>query len=316
MVSTSDRRSDSSGASKKRRNVYISTAPKDGARAGASARQAPVRPVVRPPTPARADLGRSTAARERAAKLKAEREGRLSSQRRARRLRIGAVVVAVFLVLAACTALYNSALFTVRTVEVVGGTHVSPDAVRALARVPAGATLIRFPADAVASRVAADPWIASVSVSRVFPSGMRIRVVERMPVAIVDAGARMWLIDGTGTAIATPTVDASGTVPTITDVPGLDLKAGRRTTSEPLLNAIAVLTGISRTLAATVVSVSAPTIDGTALATRDHVEIVFGEAVDLVTKDALARRILGEQKGKVVSVDVRITDRPTWRGLK
>ena len=77
-----------------------------------------------------------------------------------------------------------------------------------------------------------------------------------------------------------------------------------------------MLNGISRTLAATVLSVSAPTIDGTALSTADHVEIVFGEAVDLTTKDALARRILTEQKGKVVSIDVRITDRPTWRGLK
>lgn len=271
---------------------------------------------VREPAPARADLGRPSAARERAAKLKSEREGRMSSQRRARRLRIGGVVLAVFLVLAACIGLYNSSLFSVRTVEVVGVTHVSADTVRALARVPKDATLIRFPADAVAQRVSADPWIASVSVSRVFPSGMRIRVVERVPVAIVDAGARMWLIDGTGAAIATPTVEASGTVPIINDVPGLDLKAGRRTTSEPLLNAIAVLSGISRTLAATVLSVSAPTIDGTALSTADHVEIVFGEAVDLTTKDALARRILTEQKGKVVSIDVRITDRPTWRGLK
>ena len=271
---------------------------------------------VRGPAPARADVGRPSAARERAAKLKSEREGRMSSQRRTRRLRIGGVVLAVFLVLAACIGLYNSSLFAVRTVEVVGVTHVSADTVRALARVPKDATLIRFPADAVAQRVSADPWIASVSVSRVFPSGMRIRVVERVPVAIVDAGARMWLIDGTGAAIATPTVEASGTVPIINDVPGLDLKAGRRTTSEPLLNAIAVLNGISRTLAATVLSVSAPTIDGTALSTADHVEIVFGEAVDLTTKDALARRILTEQKGKVVSIDVRITDRPTWRGLK
>jgi cell division protein FtsQ len=240
----------------------------------------------------------------------------MSSQRRSRRLRIAGVAVAVLLVLAACVGLYNSSLFAVRTVEVVGATHVSAESVRALARVPSDATLIRFPADAVAQRVSADPWIASVSVSRVFPSGMRIRVVERVPVAIVDAGARMWLIDGTGTPIATPTVDASGTVPIINDVPGLDLKAGRRTTSEPLLNSIAVLNGISRTLSATVLSASAPTIDGTALSTADHVEIVFGEAVDLATKDALARRILTEQKGKVVSIDVRITDRPTWRGLK
>jgi hypothetical protein len=99
-------------------------------------------------------------------------------------------------------------------------------------------------------------------------------------------------------------------------VPGLDPKPGRLTTSEPLLNAVKVLTGISPALRAMVTSVAAPTIDGTALTTVDHVEIVIGEAIDLPTKDALARRILTEQQGKVVSIDVRITDRPTWRGLK
>jgi cell division protein FtsQ len=240
----------------------------------------------------------------------------MSAQMRARRLRTGALVAAVVLILVGCVALYNSPLFTIRTVEVAGVQHVTAEQIRALARVPADATLIRFPADAVAQRVGTDPWIASVTVSRVFPSGMRIRVVERVPIAIVDAGASMWLVDVTGSVIATPSADASGTLPVIMDVPGLDLKPGRRTVSEPLLNAIKVLAGISPGLAATVRSISAPTIDGTALTTADHVEIVVGEAVDLATKDALAQRILREHSGKVVSIDVRITDRSTWRGLK
>jgi cell division protein FtsQ len=314
VVSTSDRRSDSSGASKKRRNVYISTAPKERARTGAAGRKDA--PRGEHPRGARADAGRASAARERAALLKAERETRISVQRRTRRLRIASGVAAIAAVLAACVGLYSSPLFTIRTVEVVGATHVSADAIRTLARVPADATLIRFPADAVVERVSTNPWVASASVSRVFPSGMRIRVVERVPVAIVDEGSSMWLMDASGSAIASASADASGTLPVIGDVPGLDLKAGRRTTSEPLLNAIRVLTGISSTLRATVRAVSAPTIDGTALTTADHVEIVIGEAVDLLTKDALARRILSEQQGKVVSIDVRITDRPTWRGLK
>ncbi len=240
----------------------------------------------------------------------------MSSQRRAGRLRIAGIIGAVVAVFVACAALYNSPLFTISNVEVVGASHVSADAIRALAHVPSNATLIRFPAEAVAQRVSANSWVASVSVSRVFPSGMRIRIVERVPVAIVDAGSKMWLMDATGTTIAPSSAEASGTLPLITDVPGLDLKPGRLTTSEPLLNAVKVLTGISAALRAMVASVAAPTIDGTALATVDHVEIVIGEAVELPTKDALARRILTEQQGKVVSVDVRITDRPTWRGLK
>lgn len=227
-----------------------------------------------------------------------------------------ALVLAVVAVIGGCIALYSSSLFTIRTVEVVGAAHVSPAAVRSLARVPAGATLIRFPSDAVAQRVSANPWVASVSVSRVFPSGMRIRITERTPIAVLDNGQTLWLIDGSGMVIAPPTTETSGTLPVIRDVPGLDPKPGRRTVSEPLLNALKVLTGISRPLAATVRTVSAPSVDGTVLLTSAHVEITIGEAIDLPTKDSLARRILAEQKGKVVAIDVRVTDRPTWRGLK
>jgi cell division protein FtsQ len=218
-------------------------------------------------------------------------------------------------VLGACIGLYSSPLFTITNVEVAGAQHISAAVVRALAKVPADATLIRFPADAVAERVAADPWVASVTVSRVFPSGMRIRITERVPVAVVDAGAAMWLVDGSGMVIAKPSASASGTIPVVRDVPGLDLKPGRRTVSEPLLNALAVLAGIGRPIVAMTTSMSAPTVDGATLVTADRVEIVVGQAVDLGTKAELALRILSEQKGKVVSIDVRVTDRPTWRGL-
>lgn len=313
MVSTSDRRSGSSGPSKRRRNVYVSTAPQDRATADAAARRGRGSAEGGLPRPAAV---RSGAGAERAAALRAQRARRMTVQRRVRRLRAFGLAAAVLLLFSGCVAVYNSSAFAVRSIEVVGASHITTEAVRALARVPADATLIRFPADAVARRVAADPWVASVSVSRVFPSGMRIRVVERVPVAMVDAGSAVWLIDAGGSTIARPTAESSDTVPVIRDVPGLDLKPGRRTTSEPLLNALKVLTGVSRTLASTIRSISAPTVDGCALTTAGNVEIVIGEAADLSVKDSLARRILEEQKGKVVSIDVRITDRPTWRGLK
>jgi cell division protein FtsQ len=148
---------------------------------------------------------------------------------------------------------------------------------------------------------------------------MRIRVTERVPVAVVDAGASFMLVDGGGMVVATATVGATATVPVIENAPGLDLKPGRRTVSEPLLNALALLTGISRELAGMVVSVDAATVDGATLTTSSRVEIVMGQADDkdnpLATKDVLARGILAQQQGKVVSIDVRLVDRPTSHAL-
>ena len=299
------------GTSKKRDSVFISTTSRDRARARADKAGAS-RAGARAPKAGKA----GSEARALAEARKVQREGRIAGQRRSVRLRAVGIVAAVLFVLGGCYALYASSLFKITSVEVVGNTHVTSAAILALAKVPGDATLIRFPADAVAERVSTDPWVGSVTVSRVFPSGMRIRVTERVPVAIVDAGSSMWLVDRTGMVIAKPSTTDSGTVPLIRDVPGLDLRAGRRTISEPLLNAVAVLAGIGRQLASMVKAVSAPSVDGATLITLDRVEIVVGQAVDLATKDELARRILSEQKGKVVSIDVRVIDRPTWRGLK
>ena len=41
----------------------------------------------------------------------------------------------------------------------------------------------------------------------------------------------------------------------------------------------------------------------------------MGAATQMDKKDFLARRILADQKGKVVFIDVRSVDRPVWRGL-
>jgi cell division septal protein FtsQ len=314
-VSISDRKSGSSGPSKRRKSVYISTAQSD--RANRNARRLGGSAPADASRGARVEGARPrTRAQVQAQERKTERERRTRAERTAVRLRIGGTVAALVAVVVACGLLYRAPVFTVRRIEVVGATHLSAARVRALAQVPEDATLIRFPADEVAQRVARDPWVESADVTRVFPDGMRIRVTERRPVALVDAGKVFWLIDGGGFVIAQRSTEDTASMPVIRDVPGLDLKAGRKTTSEPLLNAVRVLTGMSPEIASTVNAISAATIDGTTLFTRDRVEIVVGEATDLVTKDSLARQILQQQSGKVVSIDVRNVDYPTSRGLK
>ncbi len=220
------------------------------------------------------------------------------------------------LVIVGLVAVYNSSIFAIRRVEVVGAVHLSAEGVRRLAAIPPDATLIRFPADAVAASVSADPWVASVAVTRVFPDAMRIRITERTPVGIVKVGSSAWLIDGGGYVIASVVSTSTSTLPSVIDVPGLDLKAGRRTTSEPLLNAVRVLAGITPQLLTLVQSVSAPTIDGTTLLTKDKVEIVTGQAVSLEAKSRGALGVLSAQRGRVVAIDVRDPERIVSRGLK
>ncbi len=331
MASTSDPRSGSSGGSKRRsspkdtsapaerKSVYIGTRHQDrslGRLQDSTAPKAATRRTSgRSGRPRAATPRAGSRAAQAAAELRDARDARLSAQRRSLRVRSVLIVAAVLSVVIGCVTLYRSPFLAVRRVEVVGNEHISQARVRQLAAVPADATLIRFPADAVADRVAKDPWIASVTVSRLFPDGMRIRVTERVPVAMVDAGSTFWLIDRTGMVIDKRSVEQTASAVVVRDVPGLDPKPGRRTSSEALMNAVAVLQGISDRLRSQIGSVSAPSIDATTLYTRDRVEIVFGDAADAAIKDALVLRILDEHRGKVVSIDVRTIDRPTWRGL-
>ena len=85
--------------------------------------------------------------------------------------------------------------------------------------------------------------------------------------------------------------------------------------SKELLNATKVATGLSPELKAMTRAISAPTVDKTAVITNDDVEIFIGAATQLAAKDRIIREILRREKGKVVYINVRVVERPTWRGL-
>jgi hypothetical protein len=82
-----------------------------------------------------------------------------------------------------------------------------------------------------------------------------------------------------------------------------------------LTNALAVLGGVSPDLRREVRFVDAPTVDQTGLLTKENVDILFGTSDELAKKDQIARDILTKQRGKVVFIDVRSTDRGVWRGI-
>lgn len=244
-----------------------------------------------------------------------ERERRRQQRRRRNQVRLAAAVALAAAIVFGASAVARSPLFEIRHVDVVGAQHVPVDEVVRKAAVPAGATLLRFPKRAIAERIIADPWVAEVHITRDYPHTLRIRIVERVPFARVDTGQSIWLVDANGMVLGEDSAEASSTLPVVRDVPGLDLKPGRKATSEVLHNALQVLAGIASELYSQVRAVSAPSIDETSLITTSNVEIMMGEAADVPKKDEVARRIMQEQGAAVVFIDVRNPDRPVSRGL-
>jgi len=256
------------------------------------------------------------AAQKRADSKRDLRERRLKEQRLKSRFMVILIIVAALLVVFGVVSIYRSSLFAVENVVVVGNSHLTADEVRALAAVPRDATLLRFPARDVESRLEENPWILNATVTRDFPDTMRVRVSEYTPAALVDTGgAVFWLVDGQGWVIAQQTPETTSTLITIRDLEAFEPVEGERSTSEALRNALRVWEGLGPELRERTRVISAPSVDKTALMTKDDITIFVGSSEDIERKDLVARRILEEQAGKVVSINVRTVDRPTWRGV-
>lgn len=230
-------------------------------------------------------------------------------------------------------ALINSSLFSIDKVEISGNTHVTSDALNILSSVPTSTTTtVLADKKTMLGDVSKHPWIQSAEVKKSLPHTIQIIVKERTPRAVVSVPQKgLWLISSDGVWLDELAADKRSTIsrsnpnfnvvfdatglPVIEDMPQTTPREGRRTTSKEVLNGLRVLSGISSELREAVVKLQVVSVAKTKLFTKEGVEISFGSADEALTKDKIARSILETQKGKVVLINVRTPDKPTWRGL-
>ena len=324
MASNSGRKSGSSGRSSSRNRVVI------GAAETTRVHYAQDRPQVeserkRAPRTASSSKGSeragtrtpkvSSAGRKVASQKRDDRDRRRRDIARRRALVAVLAVIAAAAVVWGLLALWRAPLFTVQDITVTGNVHLSRDVVLTLAAVPSDTTLLRLPDKAIVARIEASPWVAQADVSRSFPHTLGITVKERTPVAQVDTGAMgLWLVSSDGFWITKRSKEPTAGLVPVRDVPNLRPAAGTKVASPELNNALAVIAGISAQLKSQTKLVSAATIEKTMIVLKNDVQIFVGPSDDIAKKDIIARGILSSKKG-VVYVNVRVTDRPTWRGL-
>ncbi len=317
MASNSGRKSGSSGRSNPRKRVVI------GADETVRVRYRHNKPEVESERRGRsrtAGARRPTPAAKAGERLStAKRQERERRQRWSQVRRIAIAVGVGLLVLGGITlliALYRAPIFPVKDVVISAGPHHDRASILALAKLPADATLPRLNARAVVRRLTADPWIADATVERDYPSTVRIKVSERRPAVVVDGGGtQLWVASSDGRWLGLRSAEDTSAI-LVRDVTGVKGKAGASIGDPRVLNAIKVVAGISPELRRQLQFVSAPTVDETALHTRDDVEIFVGSAAKLAQKDRIVRAILKREKNRVVYVNVRVVERPTWRGLE
>lgn len=92
--------------------------------------------------------------------------------------------------------------FEVDQVLVVGRREARRDRLLAALDVRRGDPLLAFDPQAARHRIEGLPWVRSAVVERSFPDVVRVRIVEREPLALWQGGGRLALIDTGGVVIA------------------------------------------------------------------------------------------------------------------
>ena len=87
--------------------------------------------------------------------------------------------------------------FAAETITISGTRRLTHDQVARQARIRTGDNILSVNLSLVRKRLLAHPWIAEAGVSREIPSGLRIRIEEHSPLAVVDVGKK-FLINHSG----------------------------------------------------------------------------------------------------------------------
>ncbi len=92
--------------------------------------------------------------------------------------------------------------FAVKTIEIAGATHTPRAAIDAITRQYIGANLFRIDITSLQADLCRLGWVKRIEAEKKLPDTLRIRIVERMPVALVATGGRIAYVDESGAAFA------------------------------------------------------------------------------------------------------------------
>src|SRR5204862_6556021 len=137
-----------------------------------------------------------------------------------------ALVVAAVIVAAGWTWRHtqSDARFALKTIEVTGAVHTPRASVDSITRAYVGGNLFKLDIANVQNDLGKLGWINRIEAEKKLPDTLRVRIVERTPVALLQSGDRLRYVDESGAAFAelSPSVGDSD-LPLITNAGGTEL---------------------------------------------------------------------------------------------
>jgi cell division protein FtsQ len=212
------------------------------------------------------------------------RRSRRAASRKRRPIQAAAAVAALAVL---AWVLWGSPLLAVRTVQVDGVTTLPAEQVRETAGLDEGTPLLRVDVDEARERVAQLPQVASVEVTRGWPSTVVITVVERTPVAVVGTPGRRSVVDARGVLFDTITGEApDGVVPLDVAEPGPD--------DPPTMAALGALTALPADVREDVAAAAATSAEDVSLTLDDGTTVRWGTPEETGEKAAALTAVLAQ----------------------
>jgi cell division protein FtsQ len=205
-------------------------------------------------------------------------------------------------------------VFSVRQIEIAGGSPLARQEAADALRPVIGASLLKVDSAVLERRLAAVPQVASVRFDRDFPHRLRVVVVPEHPVLLLRRGKEGWVVSARGRVMRRVTNTRVSSLPRMWVPPGTKVVVGS------MLDARSggLASSIFGPLGAAQFPAHVQFVRGGAkeltLVLRSRMEVRLGGTEDLRLKLAIARRILlavGAQPGGYV--DVSVPERPVVR---
>jgi cell division protein FtsQ len=223
------------------------------------------------------------------------------------RVKVGiAVLAAVLLLGGAWLWVRDSSLVGVRRVSIAG--VYGPDAgkIRSALRLAAlNMTTLDVRESQLRMAVAPYPIVKDLHVSTQFPHGMRIDVVEQLPLGALVAGRQAIAVSGDGTLLRDV---PAGSLPAI---PVASLPGGSTVTGSGVQSALALLAATPSRFESRISEVTSTSAHGLVAQLRSGPSIYFGDGSDLAAKWDSATMVLGDPSSAGASyIDVSEPSRP------
>lgn len=197
----------------------------------------------------------------------------------------------------------TSQYFAISRIDIVNNQRVSGQRITELAGIKVGDNLLKVSSSKINKQLKTEPWINRTDVVKKLPSTLELRIVERLPIAILEAPNGRFLADRYSIAVA----QANGEQLPVVRIPGIAaVVVSKRIDNPDFQVALNFIAGLSDRLRRELRDV---TVDGQKkimASTTDGVAINYGLLEDVNKKNYVLDVILS--KARVDGTRLKLID--------